>query len=278
MSTADAKSNKRKRPLVEDAEPNGKKKPNLLCVHLTRAHPCFHPLTYTSIIRGPQTIVTVNVKRDPLSKTLLPFRVHKNYICHYSPYFEAAFNGNFVEGETQVLELDDTDPRIFGMFVNWIYTQELVNEEGNSPSCTSCINLWILADRLLVPSLQNQALVCLDLVRSKWGSGVPGTSLGSKIFKRVWDNTTEESPLRSYLVEAMVRKPKSGGIKYPEDYPHDMLVAIINGLRDREYNRNLREGVHHDSWIFSDAELDRFRVAEGVGVEARKDRTGATES
>lgn len=103
---------------------------------------------------GPQTIVTVNVRKHAGAK-IHPFRIHKNYLCHYSPYFEAAFNGRFIEGETQVLELEDTEPRIFGIFVNWLYVQKITDEDGQLASCSDCINLWILADKILVPSLQN---------------------------------------------------------------------------------------------------------------------------
>ncbi len=233
-----------------------------MCVSSIRL-PASNSTANTPVSSGPQTIVTVNVKIHS-SQKLHPFRVHKNYICHYSPYFEAAFNGNFVEGANQVLDLDDTKPKIFGMFLNWLYSQEVVDDEGNSPSCSDYINLWILADRLLVPTLQTHVLAQLGISRK---ANEKGKSLSSGIFQRVWDNTIEGSPLRAYLVEAMVKKPKPSGIKCPSHYPHGMLIAIIDGLRDREWNRMLREGAQNSQW-FSDAELERFRVPEGL--ETRK--------
>jgi len=44
------------------------------------------------------------------------FRIHKNFICYYSPFFDAAFNGKFVEGETQSMKLEDTCAEAFGGF------------------------------------------------------------------------------------------------------------------------------------------------------------------
>jgi hypothetical protein len=47
-----------------------------------------------------------------------PLHVHKKYICHYSPYFDAAFNRNFAEGESQTLEFRGSGADVFGIFVN----------------------------------------------------------------------------------------------------------------------------------------------------------------
>ncbi len=34
-------------------------------------------------------------------------KVHRDVACHYSPIFKAAFNSNFVEGQTQTYRLED---------------------------------------------------------------------------------------------------------------------------------------------------------------------------
>jgi hypothetical protein len=205
-----------------------------------------------------------SVKVSSPDHKMQPFRVHKNYICHYSPYFDAAFNGSFIEGETQVLELEDTEPKIFGIFVNWLYTQDIIDEEGRPASCSDCINLWILADKILVPVLQNQTLGQLEVVRISSSK----KRFSSAIFHRVWDNTTEDSPLRAYLVEVMIRKPKRGKIAFPGDYPHGMLVAMINRMRSREWDRNLRDGSSQGSWNIPAEELMDYLVSEDV--ESRK--------
>ncbi len=210
---------------------------------------------------GPQTIVTVNVSST--DNETKPFQVHKNYICHYSPYFEAAFNGRFIEGETQVLDLDDTDPLVFGIFVNWLYTQTVVDEEGIFPSCSDCINLWILADRLLVPSLQNQSLAALDKARILY-EGMKGKDLTDEIFQRVWTHTGVRSCLRMYLVKVIVELPARSRIGRPERYPHEMLVSIIHGMRRREERRIGRKAAAKYTWEPSDEDLKGYFVPEDV--------------
>jgi hypothetical protein len=82
----------------------------------------------------------------------------------------------------------------------------------------------------------------------------------SAIFHHIWDNTTEESLLRAYLVEVMVRKPKRSNIATPEHYPHGMLVAIVNGLRKRERSHKVRDGSSQGSGEVPFEELKRFFV------------------
>jgi hypothetical protein len=49
------------------------------------------------------------------------FLVHKEIIRYYSLFFDAAFNGKFQEGKTQSMILDDTDPQLFAVLVEWFY-------------------------------------------------------------------------------------------------------------------------------------------------------------
>jgi hypothetical protein len=46
------------------------------------------------------------------------FVVHKNLVEHYSLALEKAFNGGFIEEQTQELNLRDVDTDIFGLVVN----------------------------------------------------------------------------------------------------------------------------------------------------------------
>lgn len=41
--------------------------------------------------------------------------------CKHSQLFDAAFNSNLIEGQTQTYDLDDIDPKIFARFVDWLY-------------------------------------------------------------------------------------------------------------------------------------------------------------
>jgi hypothetical protein len=91
----------------------------------------------------------------------------------------AAFNSSFVEGQTQTYRIDDTHPDAFRLFVQWFYTQDfhtldeisLADEEPTSEMAVTTmklyqerdlniVQLWLLADKFIVPRLQNHAMNC----------------------------------------------------------------------------------------------------------------------
>jgi len=49
--------------------------------------------------------------------------LHKDFLCHYSPFFNAAFNGTFKEGLTQEMTLQ-ADTTAFGIVAAWFYSQK----------------------------------------------------------------------------------------------------------------------------------------------------------
>ena len=98
---------------------------------------------------------------------------------------DKAFNSEFKEGRTQKYKLEDTNPDKFRVFVQWLYNQTLtyiyceedvkIYSEDHSTGCEketiSRIELWVLAEKLLIPQLQNKAMTLLRSVsrqRRSW--------------------------------------------------------------------------------------------------------------
>ena len=75
------------------------------------------------------------------------FLVYKKFICYYSPFFDAAFNGRFEEGETQSIDIDYVKPEVFGLFFNWLYTQKVIQDEDDMPQVSLLRDLWIMANQ-----------------------------------------------------------------------------------------------------------------------------------
>lgn len=71
---------------------------------------------------GPQKFVTITVGNDATGRVTTP--VHKTLICKYSAFFQAAFDGEWVEGQTQAMDtLDEVEPGLFSVVINWLYLQ-----------------------------------------------------------------------------------------------------------------------------------------------------------
>jgi hypothetical protein len=92
------------------------------------------------------------------------FIVHKEFACCYSHILNAAFNSKYIEGQTQTYRFGDTTEEVIQLLVQWLYRQSL-DILQLEPSATydyaeyeSLFDLWILADRLFIPQLQNFVL------------------------------------------------------------------------------------------------------------------------
>lgn len=146
------------------------------------------------------------------------FTIHRNFITAYSPWLFKLEQkaGN----EISDIRLEDTDPDVFGTFANWLYKQEITTAEDNSmPSCGTLLNLWLLGDKIECPALQNHTLVVLDLKR------MIEKRLPAQELRRVYANTTKDSPLRRYIVDSW----SYGHItEDPSLYPHDLLFTLVS--------------------------------------------------
>jgi hypothetical protein len=122
-------------------------------------------------------------------------------ICYQSPVFKAAFEGQFLEGRTLTMTLDDVDSKLFGLLVHWFYTEdvfikdlEVVNNKTISQECLDknsilLANLWLLADRFLIPLLQNNIMDVL--LSSNWSSTSEGVF---DLVLYIYESTEHGSP------------------------------------------------------------------------------------
>jgi len=199
-------------------------------------------------------MVTVNVSWT-YSETLnqkQTFLVHKDFLCYYSPYFDAALNGRFAEGETQTIDLEDVHPKVFALFVQWLHAQKALDNKAAEicPGSLILSNLWILADRLLIPTLQNEVIVAYEKALVAYKKRPTETTLDY-----IYKNTTPGSLLRQYITRVVATR-KVGNI---ERYPKDLLVDMISfmDMKGRE------PGLGSSAKECSADELKQFFAKEG---------------
>lgn len=53
------------------------------------------------------------------------YRIHRDFLTHYSEYFHAALRGSFKEAKENLVTLSNVSTRTFDIFVDWLYTQKL---------------------------------------------------------------------------------------------------------------------------------------------------------
>jgi hypothetical protein len=126
---------------------------------------------FLTISRDPDAFVNFLIGPDEKK-----FIVHKEFACHYSPVLNAAFNSQFIEGQTQTYRLEDTMEGTFRLFVQWLYYQQLellqlqdgeFDHDLASDEDKRLFGLWILTDKLGAPHLQNLAIESIEKIHYK---------------------------------------------------------------------------------------------------------------
>jgi hypothetical protein len=115
----------------------------------------------------------------------------------------------------------DVDPKIFALLINWVYYQSVTRQHGQELSIEDYFYLWIMADRFLVPRLQNA------VVKGFWYRHRPHRDIQNECVQYVYRNTREGSPLRRLLLQCfMIGDSFRLMPGYLENYPHEMLLEM----------------------------------------------------
>ncbi|KAH8590815.1 hypothetical protein B0O99DRAFT_744892 [Bisporella sp. PMI_857] len=188
------------------------------------------PLTLDSkqsALRSPPTLRTSGMELVTLDVTDMIgnkkcFVLHKSFVTHYSPMLNASFNGPFSEGLTQLIEYSTMSINAFGIFTDWLYSQKIASVDGSLPSVTDLIHLWILADNLIIPTLQNQTIQAISEVMT------PTDKPESFILHTLYNNTMANSPLRQILADMFVSHAFVIDEEIEHHFPREILLDMIN--------------------------------------------------
>ncbi|KAH7360630.1 hypothetical protein BKA65DRAFT_189714 [Rhexocercosporidium sp. MPI-PUGE-AT-0058] len=187
-------------------------------------------------------MVTVILKSNDPDMPEKKYIIHKSIACYHSPVLDKAFNGPYTEGQTQVMTIEDFDrPDAFGAIQSWMYTQNTDGwkDEMGEEHDRKLYFVWILADRLIMPKLQNQVMNLLMDIR---------------IFSLLWlgfiyKNTSPESKLRSFVSDRFATsinlRDKKTWLKaeVPVEFLLDLLFAQAWEVRPIPENMTA-EGYH----------------------------------
>ena len=90
------------------------------------------------------------------------------------------------------------------------------------------VKLWVLADKLLIPLLQNMTLDFLNEIRLE-----SKNDTCSKCLEYVCANTSKDSGLRRWFVHRCAfRMDPNAFLNHPERFPQQMLLEIVTSLSE----------------------------------------------
>jgi hypothetical protein len=102
------------------------------------------------------------------------------------------------------------------------HLSEMVEDE-------SLVELWVLADKLKVPKLQNAAIDSMERIRLLSGK-IPS----SYILNYAYQCTTENSPLRKYVLAVCALVGNEQFSMFAMDFSHELLIELAYFFKERE--------------------------------------------
>ncbi|KAI0482226.1 hypothetical protein GGR56DRAFT_619085 [Xylariaceae sp. FL0804] len=181
---------------------------------------CLNPaLTSCSFPRQPMTMVEVVLVDGQR------YHCYAEVLMHHADFFKACLKNGWREAQTKELHLVGDDPKgvifpnAFPLFMEWTLSNqqlrftdsepveesweftEVPSTEDTKPTWKEAVDLWLLADYLVVPKLQNYLirLMSSKLQRKKFPP--------PQLLRHVWSATAEGSKLRNFIL-AILRNPR----------------------------------------------------------------------
>lgn len=167
------------------------------------------------------------------------YTVHKDLICAKSPVFEAACNGNFIEGIQGIVRLPEDKPETFVLLLEWLYT-ERVAESDNAKVVDwhGIASLYVLAEKLQIHEIKN-SVVDTWIRKAEDTKEIPLHEV-----PYVYYNTPEGAPLRQLLVDMVACDGETESVRQamdglPWEFLLDLAVTLLR-LRRQDASSNTR--------------------------------------
>ncbi|KAK5122008.1 hypothetical protein LTR16_004194 [Cryomyces antarcticus] len=216
-----------------------------------------------TVTRSPPASVYDTIVHISVGQPAKIFAIHKGLLCHYSTYFQSAFNGNWVEADDTARRVEGEDVEVFQIFHDWLYNRRLFDPDEAVPGNLSLTGfvlcrVFLFADRRGVTALKNATINALYLYYAEDRPPYPDEAV-----RYVYENTTESSALRRVLVDLVTYMfPKLVNyLQWVDDdklplteYMRDLVVAF-----DRSY-------MHHGIMYLNNSDMqamDRAPYFEG---------------
>ncbi|KAH7413402.1 hypothetical protein BKA64DRAFT_719304 [Cadophora sp. MPI-SDFR-AT-0126] len=180
-----------------------------------------------------------------------PWIIHEDLICNKSTFFRNAFQGGFAEGASKSLMLEEDDPAVFKLFVEWLYgarPRDCRKDHGQDAWKYFMVlyGLDIFADKIGSTKLREYVLEtywnCMEYV---W---VNFLHRPVEEIEMVFEKCPAGSPFRQDVVDDVLHEYLR---KDFSDYKYWADVMSCSKTFSEEFARALRKHVEEDycSWI-----------------------------
>ena len=154
---------------------------------------------------------------------------------HHSPHLKKVFQDQLKNKEQLRFPFGMHEPEVVDLLIQWFYSAqlEIPNEVSNGEDIVrNHIKLWVLANYLDIPDLENQCIYVMEQVHQH--TGIAYTSS----LEWLWANT-KPGALRSYWVDKCCSTKSGSFAREAENLPKEMLIEILDTIADRKDVRDV---------------------------------------
>ena len=199
---------------------------------------------------GRDTIVTLLVGADEQELV-----AHKHFLRH-SPFFQAALQETWAEGQTSIVKLPEEKPEIVAAYLDYSYSGKLPTESttlviSNANAYNVLADLYVLGERLQDKKVRN---AIADEVLKFNGAYVKGTVRENPMdyaITTIYDGTTEGHPARRLLVDLFLYKGEWRWVREisQNDFLVDVATASMAELTVKFYPVDFRIALGRDYYV-----------------------------
>ncbi|KAK5937562.1 hypothetical protein PMZ80_010182 [Knufia obscura] len=167
-------------------------------------------------------LVAVSVGRGENSAT---YNIYKDLLTAHSPYCKASLEGRWEEAKNNCVKLEEHDPKALQVIVNWLYRDPRTMNflQVQSDLCAAVLPTYQLADKLLMPNLQNELV---DVLRQRLLDNKSYTGLSSILTLRQAGMSSK--PLYVFLLKLHVWM----FCTYPKSYNNTLEQKITDVIKE----------------------------------------------
>jgi hypothetical protein len=184
-----------------------------------------------------------NTAEITVGPSAVHFVVHKDLATAQSPFFTAALNGAFVEGQSQTISLPEVEPKTFEHVILWLYSGRLEKNEfffkDGKPTYFTLLDIYSLADQLCIEGLRNAVVDCMAELAEQTNS-VPTPTDTHILYKSIRDN----APVRHLVLDLFAYKKTDNLVAtHPDDWHPTFLRELVCKLKRPGFSALMRHDV-----------------------------------
>lgn len=211
---------------------------------------------------GSGKIVTILVGRGPDARA---FAVHLDHLIKSSDYFKAAMGGEWIEGDSEKISLEEDDPKVFQYYMDFLYSQGLnatrpANFDAAEGLLSGLLDAYILSDKLQDDEFGN---IVMNAILVLCNTVFPGPKAGDRerflvidteMISKAWSNLPKDSPLRRFILDEGASRPVD--LDYvdeflaeslPVDFFHEFARALMRSKLTRAINDDYLSNIKNYS-------------------------------